>query len=161
MKKTKSLFALLFLLILTSSGLNAQNGPVSAGGNAIGSNGSVGYSIGQVDFITASGSGGTTTQGLQQPYEIFVVGIDNDPNIILELYAYPNPTAYQVNLKTENWKTEDLFYQVYDQNGGLLMQHKLVGSITVVPLQELPSATYFLNVYDKNAEIKSFKIIKK
>lgn len=160
MKKTKSLFALLFLLILSSIRLNAQYGPVAVGGNTIGQNGSVSYSIGQVDFITASGIGGTITQGLQQPYEIFVVGMDDDPHTRLEITAYPNPAVFQVSLRVKNLKTEGLFYKVYDQNGRLLVRHILAGNITIIPLHDFPSSTFILSVSNKNAEIKSFKIVK-
>jgi len=160
MKKTRSLIALLFLMIFSSIGLNAQNGPVAAGGNAIGENGRVSYSVGQVNFITATAGGGTITQGIQQPYEIFDVGIEDNQNIRLLISAYPNPTANQVLLKVENMYPLGLFYQVFDQNSRLLMQNELEGNITLVPLQELTSGTYFLKVYEKGTDIKSFKIIK-
>jgi hypothetical protein len=149
------------ILLLAFSGLHAQNGPVAAGGNATGQNGSVSYSVGQVDFITASGSGGTVTQGLQQPYEIFVVGIDENKDIKLEVSAYPNPTTAMVNLKVENLHTDDLSYKVYDNNGRLLIYKELDGNITAVPMQAMPSATYLLKVFNKKSEIKTFKIIKK
>jgi len=64
------------------------------GGNATGQNGRVSYSIGQVDFITVSGSGGTVTQGIQQPYEIFVVGVEDNQDIRLEVEATAMSIGY-------------------------------------------------------------------
>jgi hypothetical protein len=151
----------LFILILAFTRLNGQDGPVAAGGKATGQNGSVSYSVGQVDFITVKGGGGTVTQGIQQPYEIFVVGIENNQDIRLEMSAYPNPTASMVNLKVENLDTDGLSYKVYDQAGKLLLHHELKGNTTAVPMQDLLSATYILKVFNKKTEIKTFKIIKK
>lgn len=47
--------------------LLAQQGNVTAGGVATGAGGSASYSIGQLDYLSASGSGGSLNQGLQQP----------------------------------------------------------------------------------------------
>ena len=151
----------LFILMLTFLGLNAQDGPVAAGGNAAGQNGSISYSIGQVDYKSVTGSGGVVTQGLQQPYEIFVVGVEDNHDISLEVTAYPNPAVSRVNLKIENLDINGLFCKVYDQNGRLLLHHELEANITAVPMQDLPSATYILKVFNKRTEKKTFKIIKK
>jgi spore coat protein U-like protein len=152
---------LLFIAMLAFSGLNAQHGTVAAGGNATGQNGSVSYSIGQLDYVTVTGSTGTVTQGIQQPYEIFVVGVEENQDVSLEVSAYPNPTASMLNLKVRNLDTDVLSYKVYDQNGRLLLHNKLVGDVTAVPMQELPSGSYILKVFNKKTEIKTFKIIKK
>ena len=50
-----------------TSDLLAQQGNVAAGGLSTGAGGSVGYSIGQLDYLSATGSGGSLNQGLQQP----------------------------------------------------------------------------------------------
>ncbi len=50
-----------------SISLMAQQGNVAAGGQAVGAGGSVSYSIGQVNYLSASGTGGSLNQGLQQP----------------------------------------------------------------------------------------------
>ena len=70
MKKTTLLIPLCTLL---SAPIFAQKNTVASGSVAIGAGGTVSYSIGQTDFIAATGGGGRITQGVQQPYEIFVV----------------------------------------------------------------------------------------
>ncbi len=50
-----------------TTSLIAQQGNVAAGGVATGTGGSVSYSIGQVDYLSASGSNGYINQGLQHP----------------------------------------------------------------------------------------------
>lgn len=47
--------------------LIAQQGNVAAGGVATGTGGSVSYSIGQVDYLSAFGTNGAINQGLQHP----------------------------------------------------------------------------------------------
>jgi len=50
-----------------STALFAQQGNTAAGGQAEGSGGTVSYSIGLVNFVSASGSTGSLSQGHQQP----------------------------------------------------------------------------------------------
>lgn len=161
MKKTILLFALLFPVMIVSLELNAQEEPVVAGGNATGENGRVSYSVGQVDFLNVTAGSGMITQGLQQPYEIFKVGLQDNQDIHLKFSAYPNPAEQQVYLKVENLNPAGLFFEIYDQNGRFLVRNELAGEITPVPLQEFNSAAFTLKVCDKKAELISFKIIKK
>ena len=72
----------------------AQEGILPAGGNASGNIGSASYSIGQVFYITSSGTNGSVAQGVQQPYEISVItGMDEFKDMKLECYAFPNPAT--------------------------------------------------------------------
>ncbi len=68
MKYTFFLLCAVVCLINTSA--NAQQNTVGAGGLATGTGGSVSYSIGQLDYVTASGSGGSASQGMQQVYKV-------------------------------------------------------------------------------------------
>ena len=68
MKKT-ILFLGCCLLGWGSTQLFAQQGFVAAGGEATGTGGTVSYSVGQVDYFTATGATGVLTLGLQQPFE--------------------------------------------------------------------------------------------
>ena len=142
--------------------LQAQNNTVAAGGEAFGNGGTVSYSIGQVACITVSGSTGIITQGVQQPYEIFVVtGLEEAKDITLQCFAYPNPAAGYVKLKVENIKTENLAYQLYDINGKLLENNKVEGNETSLDISHLAASIYFLKITGDNKEIKIFEIIKK
>lgn len=57
----------LLLLTVGIGQLQAQNIVLASGGNAMGTGGSVSYSIGQLDYISVSGSYGSVSQGVQQP----------------------------------------------------------------------------------------------
>ncbi|MCX6272178.1 MAG: carboxypeptidase-like regulatory domain-containing protein [Bacteroidetes bacterium] len=69
MKKT-ILFLGCCLLGWGSTSLLAQQGFVSTGGQATGAGGTVSFSIGQVDYLSAAGNNGTIIQGLQQPQSL-------------------------------------------------------------------------------------------
>lgn len=147
-------------LMLGTLGMHAQKGPVAAGGNATGSGGSVSFSVGQVDYITATGTGGRITQGIQQPYEIFRVSVEN---LDIELLAsvFPNPTREGVTLRIPaGLPHSDMGYRIYDLLGNLVTDKKLDGPDTSVDMITLPNATYLLKVYNKEKDVTTFKIIK-
>jgi len=147
-------------LTLCTIGIHAQKGTVAAGGEATGSGGSVSFSIGQIDYITATGTGGRITQGLQQPYEIFRVSLD-DVSIELLSSVFPNPTRDGVTLRVPaNIVLADMRYRVYDLIGNLVIDKKLDGPDTSVDMTSLANATYLLKVYNKEKDITTFKIIK-
>lgn len=159
MKTTTRLLVCLFLGTSLTN-VRAQEATVATGGNGSNTSGSLNYSIGQIVYSTNSGVTGSVSQGIQQPYEIFTLGTDNFPNISLQMVLYPNPTTSSVSLKIENLTFSTLEYQLFDLNGRQISNQKISKSETQIPLENLPSATYFLNISDRNKIIKSFKIIK-
>ncbi len=159
MNKRKSVL-LGLSLTLSSAGLYAQKGTVAAGGNATGSGGSVSFSVGQVDYITATGTGGRITQGIQQPYEIFRVSVEN-MNIELLASVFPNPTREGVTLRVPaGTATSDYSYRIFDLMGKMVTEKKLDGLDTSVDMVSLANATYLLKVYNKEQDVTTFKIIK-
>ena len=85
--------ALLLLLFCSSFNLYAQNNTVASGGQANGSGGTSSYSVGQINYSSYTGSSGSVTQGVQQPYEISVVTSIKNIAIDLKAQIYPNPTT--------------------------------------------------------------------
>lgn len=159
MKHRKVKLSILFLgLGLTAQ---AQQAITTAGGNTTSSAGSVSYSVGQIVCKTQNGSSGSVSQGVQQPFEISVIlGFDEAQGINLVLSAYPNPATAYVILKVENFKTENLTYQLYDISGKLIESRKIISSAETIGMENLPSAIYFLKVTNNNTEVKTFKITK-
>lgn len=149
------------LISLGLSGVQAQESALATGGNASGGGGSVSYSVGQVVFATNTGTSGSVTQGVQQPYEISVVsGIELVKDINLICMAYPNPATDLLTLEITNYDNKGLRYLLYDMNGKLLESKKLGGNKTTITLAKLAPATYFLKVLCNQKEVKAFKIIK-
>ena len=119
------------------------------------------YSLGQVVYTTSSGSNGTVSQGVQQPFEISTITGIKETNITLQCVVYPNPTNDYIKLKIVNYKTGKLFYQLYDINGKLLENKKAEDNETNISMGNLVSGTYLLKVTDNQKEVKTFRIIKK
>jgi hypothetical protein len=62
---------------------------------ASGSDWTASYSLGQVVYTKNTGTNGSSSQGVQQPYEISVItAIDETKDILLEFLVYPNPATY-------------------------------------------------------------------
>jgi hypothetical protein len=140
---------------------NAQQTISTAGGEETGTGGTISYSIGQVAYSNFSDITGTIYEGVQQPYEIYVMPTGEDKyGISPELSVYPNPTADYLFLKVKDYKLGNLFYQLYDLNGRLLENKKLESDETFISTDNLARSVYFLKVTDNDTEVKTFKIIK-
>lgn len=162
MVQNKIVVWVLFIVSIGVTPLWAQNGVVPAGGEASGSGGSVSYTLGQMSYLPLDGTNGSVAQGVQQPYEIFVVtGIEQAAGIDLNLSVYPNPATDFLILKTGNLEMSNLYYYLYDNNGILLENKVIIEDQTMVAMNRFSSAIYYLKVVQNNQEIKVFKIIKK
>lgn len=155
----KLIIALLGLLYWPGE-LYSQQNTDAAGGNAYGTGGTVSYSIGQVDYLNATGLGGAISDGVQQPYEIMIISGIEETTIKLTLSVYPNPATDIVTLSVENSNTRNMAYQLYDVQGKIINTNKLDGSQTLITLTELSNDIYFIKVLVKGNDVKTFKIIK-
>jgi hypothetical protein len=161
----------LFLSVISVTSLSGQQSISPAGGNATGSGGKAIFTIGQVFYNTNTGTNGTVTQGVQQPYEISVVtALEVAKEITLQWSAYPNPTSNFLKISLGNsenpeLKPENLRYRLYDMSGKILLENKLDGIETTIQMGGLPSSTYMLKIIQINPatlkELKTFKIIKR
>ena len=110
-----------------SVNLFAQQANTSGGGNASGSGGTSSFSVGQINYTTNSGTGGTVSQGVQQPFEIYTLsGIDDAKDLSINLTAFPNPTVDYLTLSFESTSTKKLSYQLFDSNGKLVISQNLM-----------------------------------
>ena len=152
----------ILLLGLGLTGLQAQTSVNATGGNASGIGGSASYSVGQLAYTTNTGTNGSVSEGVQQPFEISVVtGIEEAKDIFLNVSAYPNPTTDYLELKVENLQLSELSYKLYDISGKVYQNKEIGNSITKIEMQNLPQGIYFIKVIDtKNKKVQSFKIIK-
>lgn len=160
MKRINVILCLLFLYGFVST-IDAQSTITTSGGNASGSGGSVSYTIGQIANNTLSGTNGTITQGVQQPYEISVLtALESAGEITLESIVYPNPTRGLIKLIIESSGDEDLRFRLYDINGVLLQEKKIESRETEITMENVSAAVYFLKLIKNNKEVKVFKIVK-
>lgn len=161
MTKNKSKPILLLIAgLLWVSFTQAQESANASGGDATGSGGTVAYSVGQVVYTTNTGASGTVSQGVQQAYEIFTVGI-KETELNISLSVFPNPTTDNLTLQIQDYNNEKLSFQLFDIQGKQLSNGQIVAQQTQINMNNLPTATYFIHVVNQeNKKVKSFKIIK-
>lgn len=153
------LYAVL-LLCLGLSTLHAQVALPASGGSALGSGGTVSYTVGQPVY-TVVGTSSSVAQGIQQAYIIsLVTALEESEGITLQYTAYPNPTTHHVTLQIKDFKTAGLTYQLYDLNGKQLESKTVNANKTTIDMSDFGQAFYFLKVIDSNREVKTFKILK-
>jgi len=152
-------FSAVFLLGLGLTGLQAQESINATGRDASGSGGTAAYSLGQVVYTTNSGTSGTVSQGVQQAYEIFTVGI-KETELNISLSVFPNPTIDHLTLHIQDYNNEKLIYKLFDMQGKLLSKEVIISNQTQINISDLPVATYLMIVMQKNRKVQSFKIIK-
>lgn len=151
--------SLLFLSVVIAS---AQSDFVPVGGTATGASGSVTYTVGQIAVQGAGNGDKSVLEGVQQPYEIQTVGVDDYPGITLDAVVYPNPTRNYVQLRISNFDIPEqgLAAQLYDANGKLLEIYTVSDLLTQFDLSNYPTATYQLRVMDGKRVMKTFRVVK-
>ncbi len=154
----KKLFitSLLFLIETVVLGQNSVN---AVGGDVYNNTGSVSFSIGQLAIENTINTTGSISQGVQQAFEIKTLNLDEN-KLNLSLSAYPNPTQTQLILNIGSYNSEKLKYNIVSSEGKLLSQGIIHTIETIIDLQQLPKAMYFIEVQDQSTKIQTFRIIK-
>ena len=161
MIKNKSIPIVFLVTGFLSAGFaQAQQSANAAGGDATGSGGSAAYSVGQVVYTANNSPSGTVSQGVQQAYEIFLIGI-NETELNSSLSVFPNPILDNLTLQISDYNNEKLSFHLYDLQGKLLNKEQIIAEQTQINTSSLPPATYFIEVLNQeNKQVQSFKIIK-
>ena len=152
-------------LLLLAGMVSAQSAIVPVGGDAQGNGGSVSYTVGQIAVQTASNSNGSVSvaEGVQQPYEIMTVGVDDYPQIALNAAVYPNPTENLAQLQLNGFEIPagGLRATLYDGDGKRLQTLPVTDDLTPFQIGQYATGTYYLEVRDGKRVLKTFKIIRK
>lgn len=164
MKKIKGLLMALAVLFSGFS-LNAQSAIVPVGGDAQSGNGSVSYTVGQIAVATVASQDGSVSfsEGVQQPYEIQTVGVNDYPQIVLNAKVYPNPTENMAQLELNGFEIPDggLKACLYDGNGKLLQSISVTEDVTAFHIGHYATGSYLLEVKSAGRTLKTFKLIRK
>ena len=157
----KKISLVLFFSVLTFS-LFSQSAVVPVGGTASGNGGTATYTVGQIADQRVEASGKFIIEGVQQPYEISTVGVNDYPGIQLEAVVFPNPTPDLINLRISNFEIPEqgLTAQLYDKNGRILKVFTVTELLTQMDLSSYPTASYQLRVMDGKRLLKTFQIVK-
>ncbi len=149
------------VLGLGATTLYAQVGINASGGNAGGTGGTASFSVGQIFYTTTTSSSNRIDAGVQQPYEISILAVDEKaPLIGLTASVYPNPMIDNFTLKVELGKLKNPSFELYNSQGSILLSKHVDVEETPIDLGGLASSYYILRVYDGKQSLKTFKIIK-
>jgi hypothetical protein len=155
-----TIVSILYLFVL-SAVIQAQNTTLTTGENATGTGGSMSYSVGQTVYTTYTGTTGSESMGVQQPYEISILSAISTPNeILLECNVFPNPTHGNLKLIVGTSNFENVRLKIYDLNGITIWEKRIEARETEISMESLSPSTYFLKVLRGTSELVTFKIIK-
>ena len=160
----KKVFTTISLILLAVMSLSAQSAIVPLGGDAQGGGVTVSYTVGQV-AVQNNGEGEFRIfEGVQLPYEIQTIGIDNYPGITLNAVVYPNPTQGNLQLAIRNEelgaRNEQWDVKVFDANSKFLFSKQIDGETTQLDLSPYATGTYYINVCSGKDVMKTFKVVK-
>jgi len=149
-------------LVLLCAGFSAhgQQNTLATGGVASGPGGSVSFSVGQIDYLTVTGSTAVLTEGVQQPYEFFAINVEEEEGIELIASVFPNPARFDVNLLIHAPDYAQMRWTLFDGIGQLVRTDAVRRPQTLLPFADIASGTYLLQVRTKEKIVKSFRIIK-
>ena len=152
-----------FLALFFTAGF-AQSAIVPVGGDAQNNGGSVSYSVGQIVVQSSANSNGSVSvaEGVQQPYEIQTVGVDEFPQIVLNAVVYPNPTENFAQLRLNGFEIPSggLSAILHDGNGKQLQTLTVIDDLTPFHIGQYATGTYYLELRDGQRVLKTFKIVR-
>lgn len=79
--------------------------------------------------------------------------LDHRPS---SLHLFPNPASHDLNLK---WEKSGTPFQLMDSQGRVVRAGATTPNVTSIPIQQLPSGRYFLQVIDQEGVITQQVII--
>ena len=137
MQKSLSLLSLL-------CGLNGycQQAVTTSGGNASAVSGSISYTIGQIDYESVTGSNGNVSQGVQQPFEVFIVLANNNFSYSFSGMLAPNPATEStiLSLGDDFTSFNNMQFDLTDITGKVLKKGTINAKETIVDVATLAEA---------------------
>jgi len=140
--------------------VHAQEGTVSSGGNANGNNGTVSYSVGQMNYEQRESLSGSVSEGLQQVWEISVLSGIEQKNILLDVNIYPNPVAEKLILKINDAYPDQFSYGLMSADGRMVDNKQVLKAETELDVTNLTTGMYLFTIYSKDEVLKVFRVIK-
>ncbi len=158
--KTKFSLALLFMFGFSISVVHSQESLNAGGGNIAGGGGSsVSYSIGQVVYLSHTGTNGSVNEGVQQPIEFFSLSTD-EQLLMFSVDIFPNPVQTELTVDFKEQEIDGLSMVLTDVNGKLIQAQNVNASQERLDMNNLARSNYFLNFYKVGKVVGSYQLIK-
>jgi len=117
------------------------------------------WTIGEPVIETAVATNNTLTQGFHQT-NLVITDVSEPGLAAFEMTVFPNPSMDFIYLNVSNRNQKKAEYILYDETGRILQQMPIVEDISMIDLNTLASATYFLVISSNSEVIKTFKVVK-
>lgn len=151
---------LIIVLFCAIQLVNAQEAISVSGVEAIGSGGTVSYTIGQLVYTNPTTAAGSLNQGIQQSIEFVTLSNPELTAVTLKAVTYPNPTTDFIILALTDANLTGVSYTMYDLLGRFVNKGTVTTFETKIGMKSLPIGEYILRVQQNNQALKTFKIIK-
>jgi len=159
MKVKTNIISFLMILIMFSTGVNAQTSVHSSWGEGTGQGWSLTYSVGQlfttqvdvVPFLLKF------SEGVQQPFEVIRIGGTSSDS----MRVYPIPSDADITLQITGQTSRWTGYRLLDYRGRLLTTGTITGEFTSISLIPYSSSAYMLEVEGDSQPTQVFRVIKR
>ncbi len=159
------------ILIVTIGGLLAAAQSVSgqavvpaAGGDASGAGGTASFSFGQLAYNTHHSLSGSAAEGVQQPYEIWLVtSLAGMLHAGFDISLFPNPAddIITAKLQAPPGTSQHVLLEIFDVYGKRMLSLTLMEGHTVFIVSDLMPGVYFVRANHNAQLIQTFKLIKR
>lgn len=156
----KSIFTSFLIIGIFTSKPYAQETTLSTGADYSNSNGSISFSIGQTTFNSNENNSGLESQGIQQPFEIYLITNSIKDQSTYDISLYPNPTSDQIFLETKNSQNQIIQIQLYNTEGKLILNNEINNEKAKIDFTNYTSGQYLMKIKNSNNKTQSFNIIK-
>ncbi len=156
----KLLIRFFILSLLPFGVMKAQKTIVPAGITATGSGGSSAYTVGQVDYLQ-KGTNVQVMEGVQHAYEIISLAVEDLSGKEKNILIYPNPVKDFLFIELNDKNLQNTSYVLFDSQGRIVKKGNLNQQKSELDFSLMPSSVYIIQLFEKNQNIKTFKIIKK
>lgn len=148
--------------ILTSFFAQGQQRIDIAGGDTVGTGGSEIFSIGQKGSRTVTGAGIRISEGVQQHFDVLVMGTDHAPSISLCWSSFSNPSSEVLIEKAEdNQGLTGTSNSLHNSSGKLVSTAQIREAGTATCSESLANGPNTLHLMKPDKALKSFSRIKR
>jgi len=150
-----------FCCVMAVHDMNGQNGFVAVGGDIATSNGSIAYSIGQPFWECKEGDTYKVFEGLQQPFEWYIVTHLNAMGAHPGINMFPNPAGQGVYLKVDSVERSLGFeYKIFNSSGMLVARGQFFNTEHFIDIDGWPPGSYFVALLKDSKPVFSGQFVK-